>query len=87
MNNTPDSRRRSLLASIALADVGTATLGYLVREMDMVHNLPVSRDLVHAEMIWLHEMGLIRYGVDNLAQITERGRDVVRQAAPWPGGR
>lgn len=87
MINDPNVRRRSLLASVAMAEVGTATVNYLVRELDMVHNLPVSRDLVHADLTWLDEMGLVRFGTDGLAQITERGRDVVRQAAPWPGGR
>lgn len=86
MNNTPDTRRRSLLASIALAETFTATLPMLTRDLDLVHNLPVSRDLVHSDLLWLQEMGLIRYSND-LAQITERGRDVVRGAATFPGAR
>lgn len=86
MSHTPDDRRRALLVTVAVADASTATLTYLAREMDLVHNMPVSRDLCHGDLLWLHEQGLIRYGLD-LAQITERGRDVARRAAPWPGGR
>jgi len=79
MSHTPDDRRRALLVTVAVADASTATLTYLAREMDLVHNMPVSRDLCHGDLLWLH-------GLD-LAQITERGRDVARRAAPWPGGR
>lgn len=84
--HTPDDRRRALLVTVAVSEASSATLAHLTREMDLVHNMPVSRDLTHADLLWLHEMGLIRYGLE-LAQITERGRDVARRAAPWPGGR
>lgn len=83
--NTPDARRRSLLATLMFASAGTATVRELVREMELVHNLPVSGDLVRGDLTWLHEQGLARYGMDDAAQITERGRDVARRTAPWPG--
>lgn len=85
MDRTPDNRRRSLLASLMFADAGTATVAELVREMELVHNLPVSADLVRGDLAWLHEQGLARYRMDNTAQVTERGRDVARRSAPWPG--
>lgn len=83
--NTPDARRRSLLATLMFATAGTATVRELVREMELVHNLPVSGDLVRGDLTWLHEQSLARLA-DDTAQITERGRDVARRTAPWPGG-
>lgn len=83
--NTKDARRRSLLATLFFADAGTSTVRELAREMETVHNTPVSADLVRADLTWLHEMELARYRTDDTAQITERGRDVARRSAPWPG--
>lgn len=83
--STTDDRRRSLLATLFFADAGTSTVRELARDMETVHNTPVSADLVRADLTWLHEMELARYRTDGTAQITGRGRDVVRKAAPWPG--
>lgn len=78
------ARRRSLLATLMFAPATTATVRELVREMELVHNTATSADQVRGDLTWLQEQGFLRLAQDT-AQITERGRDVVRGAAPWPG--
>lgn len=77
-------RRSSVLASIFFAQMGQATVRDLQRELETVHNIAASRDAVRSDLSWLQEMGLVRV-LDDTAQITERGRDVARNTAPWPG--
>jgi hypothetical protein len=79
------SRRRSLLASLAMMETSTARVRALMRELEIVHGMMVSADLVRGDLQWLDEQGLVRF-VDDMAQATERGQDVVRMAAPWPVG-
>lgn len=82
---TPASRRRSLLLTLYQCDNSCARVAELVREMELIHSLAVSSDLVRADLMWLAEMGLLRYKDDN-AQLIERGRDVVFKRAEFPGG-
>lgn len=77
-------RRRSLLATLLFAAGATATVRELVRELELVHNIAASADLVRGDLTWLREQELVKFQADT-AQITERGRDVARGAAPWPG--
>jgi hypothetical protein len=77
-------RRSSVLASTFFATMGQTTVRDLQRELETVHNIAVSRDAVRADLSWLQEVGLLRM-LDDTAQITERGRDVARGTAPWPG--
>ena len=84
MTALADSRRRSLLATLFFAEGSTATVHQLVREMELVHNTATSADQVRGDLTWLQEQGFARLAQDT-AQITERGRDVARRAAPWPG--
>lgn len=84
MPKTPEARRRSLLATLYFAPMGAATVRALVREMETVHSTLTSGDQVRGDLSWLQEQDLCRV-VDDMAQITERGRDVARHAAPWPG--
>ena len=83
---TAPAQRRcsSLLATLLFATNGTATVRELAREMEIVHSIAVSADLVRGDLTWLKEQGRVRVEHDT-AQITERGRDVARRAAPWPG--
>lgn len=85
MTDHNQRRRSSLLASLAFAPGGAATVRELRSELETVHNIPASADLVRGDLTWLHEQGLARYGMHDDAQITERGRDVSRRTAPWPG--
>ena len=79
-----DIRRRSLLATLFFAQGSTATVRELVREMEQVHNIATSTDQVRGDLTWLREQDLLQFQHDT-AQITERGRDVARNAAAWPG--
>ena len=81
----PFHRRASLLATLYFEPAGTARVGVLVRQMELVHGLVVSADLVRADLSWLGEMELVRYK-DDSAQVTERGRDVAQGRAEFPGG-
>ena len=83
MNNLQNTRRRSLLATLFFAADCTATVRELVREMELVHNTATSADQV-GDLSWLQEQGFVRL-VQDTAQMSERGRDVVRRSAPWPG--
>lgn len=81
---TADARRRSLLATLFFAPQGAARVGELVREMELVHSIATSADQVRGDLSWLAEQGFVRLAHDT-ALVTERGRDVARRAAPWPG--
>ena len=84
MSTPQDTRRRSLLATLFFAVGCTATVRELVRQMELVHNIASSADQVRGDLSWLQEQGFARL-VQDTAQLTERGRDVARGAAPWPG--
>jgi hypothetical protein len=82
---TPAHRRHSLLATLYFEPASTASVLALVRQMALCHSLAVSSDLVRADLMWLDEMGLLRYR-DDMAQLSERGRDVAQARAEFPGG-
>ncbi|MEY2875971.1 MAG: hypothetical protein RLZZ373_3342 [Pseudomonadota bacterium] len=77
-------RRGSVLASLYFAPMSQATVRDLQRDLEQVHNVAASRDAVRADLSWLQEVGMVKV-LDDTAQITERGRDVARNTAPWPG--
>ena len=81
----PAHRRHSLLCTLYQCDYQSARTSELVREMELVHSIAASSDLVRADLMWLAEMGLIRFK-DDQAQLMERGRDVVFKRAEFPGG-
>ena len=49
-----------------------------------MHGTAASADLVRADLGWLQEMGLVRFDGE-AAQCTERGQDVARMRAKFPG--
>jgi hypothetical protein len=81
---TPAHRRHSLLATLYFEAASTARVGALVQQMELVHNLAVSSDLVRADLLWLAEVELVRCAGD-VATLTERGREVVMGHAQFPG--
>jgi hypothetical protein len=75
-------RRSSLLSTLAFCPMTTVSV--LRREMENVHGIAASADLIRADLSWLAEIGLARVN-DDAAQITERGRDVAMLRAKFPG--
>lgn len=79
---TEKRRRTSLLATLYFEAM--ATVVKLRSEMEMVHGIACSADLIRADLGWLQEMGLVRYNGE-AAQCTERGKDVAAGRAKFPG--
>lgn len=75
-------RRAGLLASLSFDPL--ATISVLRTTMETVHGVACSADLVRADLGWLQEMGLVRFDGE-AAQCTERGMDVARLRAKFPG--
>lgn len=75
-------RRNALLATLSFDAL--ATVGKLRAELETVHGIASSADLVRADLDWLKEMGLVRFD-GQAAQCTERGIDVARLRAKFPG--
>lgn len=82
MNDGEKRRRKALLATLSFDQV--ATIRTLRTEMETVHGIPASADLLRADLGWLSEMGLVRFDGE-AAQCTERGMDVARLRAKFPG--
>lgn len=87
MPNAYDSnvRRRCLLISLWAADSSMAGVDGLQRELRVTHGMPVSADLMRGDLTWLQEQGFCKVR-DDVALLTERGREVATGVAPWPGG-
>lgn len=81
---TQNRRRSSLLATLWFAPASTASVRWLQAELVNIHNIQASTDQVRGDLTWLQEQGFVRL-VQDTAQTTERGGDVARGAAPWPG--
>ena len=82
MNDKTLRRRKSLLATLMFWPV--STVSKLQNEMETVHGVVCSTDLIRSDLTWLAEMELVKFnGMD--AQITERGRDVATGRAHYPG--
>ena len=79
----PEYRRRNaILATLSFDPLATVTK--LRGEMETVHGIACSADLIRADLAWLAEMGLVRFD-GQAAQCTERGIDVARLRAKFPG--
>ena len=75
-------RRNAVLATLSFDPL--ATVIKLRSEMETVHGIACSADLLRADLGWLSEMGLVRFD-GQAAQCTERGIDVARLRAKFPG--
>lgn len=75
-------RRNAVLATLSFDPLATVTK--LRSEMETVHGIACSADLLRADLGWLSEMGLVRFD-GQAAQCTERGIDVARLRAKFPG--
>lgn len=82
MSEQEKRRRNSLLSTLFFEPL--ATVAQLRCEMESVHGIACSADLIRADLSWLAEMGLVRWNGE-AAQCTERGKDVAAQRAKFPG--
>lgn len=82
--NDPKARRRHVLATLWFAPGASATVQALRRDMSELAFIAASADQIRGDLSWLQEQGFVRLR-DDLAQMTERGQDVARGDAPWPG--
>ena len=76
------ARRKALVATLFFW--AAASVLKLRQEMESVHGIAMSSDLVRADLDWLSEMGLVRWNGE-AAQLTERGRDIAAMRAKFPG--
>ena len=82
MTEAEKRRRSALLATLSFDQI--ATVRNLRDNLDTVHGILASSDLIRADLGWLQEMGLARFDGE-AAQCTERGMDVARGRAKFPG--
>ena len=82
MTEVEKRRRASLLSTLFFEPLATVT--QLRNEMETVHGVACSSDLIRADLGWLAEMGLVRWNGE-AAQCTERGKDVAAGRAKFPG--
>jgi hypothetical protein len=82
MTEKEEARRNSLLATLSFLQ--PASVHVLRTELEAVHGIVASSDLVRADLDWLAEMGLIRLHQGS-AMCTERGMDVANRRAKLPG--
>lgn len=75
-------RRKSMLTTLAVD--GSGTLISLRHELETVHGIAASADLLRADLDWLAELGLVKWNGE-IAQCTERGKDVAALRAKFPG--
>lgn len=82
---TPIERRRrnSILAALAVTEGGAMQARALRDDLEVIHNIAVTADVIRVDLIWLRDTGYIQL-VDDLARITEAGRDVVLQRSALP---
>ena len=83
MTNELDKKRRtSILASLYFDPLSSTA--DLAEQLETVHGVNASADLIRADLTWLQEMGLARFD-GRVASLTERGKDVARGRAKFPG--
>lgn len=78
------SRRRAVLALLFFAPGQTQPVRALRMDLDTTHGLVATTDQVRADLQWLAEAGMVLSAQD-VATITERGRDVITGATKLPG--
>ena len=82
MSEQEKRRRSTILATLSFDAL--ATVRTLRSELETVHGIAASTDLLRTDLSWLAEMGLVRWDGE-AAQCTERGMDVARRRAKFPG--
>lgn len=83
MTTEQDKKRRtSVLASLYFDPL--SSIPALTEQLETIHGVTASADLVRSDLTWLQEMGLVRFD-GRVASVTERGKDVARARAKFPG--
>lgn len=82
---TPIERRRrnSILAALAVSPGNAMTARALRDDLEVTHNIAITVDVVRVDLIWLRDTGFVAL-VDDLARLTEAGRDVVMNRSELP---
>lgn len=78
------NRRRAVLALLFFASGQTQPVRALKQDLDATHGLVATMDQVRADLIWLAQLGMVQTAQD-VATITEAGRDVITGASKLPG--
>ncbi len=82
MSEREIKRRKSILTTIAVDGAGTVLA--LRKDLENIHGIAASADVIRADLDWLNELGLVKWNGE-IAQCTERGRDVAALRAKFPG--
>jgi repressor of nif and glnA expression len=82
MTDTEKRRRTSILGTLSFD--GLSSVFQLRSQLESVHGIVASADLIRADLAWLEEMGLVQRNGD-AARCTERGADVANRRASFPG--
>lgn len=78
------SRRRAVLALLFFAAGQTQPVRTLRQDLDATHGLVATLDQVRADLNWLAQLGMVQHAQD-VATITEAGREVITGASKLPG--
>lgn len=78
------SRRRAVLALLFFAPGQTQPVRSLRQDLATVHGLVATLDQVRTDLNWLAQSSMVQFAQD-VASITEDGRDVITGASKLPG--
>lgn len=78
------NRRRAVLALLFFAPGQTQPVRSLKQDLDVTHGLVATMDQVRADLNWLAQLGMVQTAND-VATITEAGREVITGASKLPG--
>jgi hypothetical protein len=82
VTNKEYKRRNAILSTLSFEPL--ATVSRLRHDLETVHGIAASADRVRADLDFLADVGLVRVDGD-AARCTERGMDVARLRANFPG--
>lgn len=78
------NRRRAVLALLFFAAGQTQPIRTLRQDLDITHGQLATLDQLRGDLAWLASLGMVQFAQD-VATITEAGRDVVTGASRLPG--
>lgn len=78
------NRRRAVLALLFFAPGQTQPVRSLRQDLDVTHGIVATLDQVRADLNWLGQISMVQFAND-VATITEAGREVITGASKLPG--